>query len=97
MGAAAHRAPALTDLTVTHRLTAHPAMGGDGMPYVGEVEDGLWSIAFVGHGAMHGPPVAEAIVKAALGHPDETLDLSEWDPRRRPGARTVLWRRQAQD
>lgn len=97
MDAAAHRAPALTDLTVTHRLTAHPAMGGDGMPYVGEVEDGLWSIAFVGHGAMHGPPVAEAIVKAALGHPDATLDLSEWDPRRTPGARTVLWRRQAQD
>lgn len=97
MEAAAHRAPALTDLSVSKHLTAHPAMGGDGQPYVGEVDRGLWCIAFVGHGAMHGPPVAEAVVKAALGRPDPTLDISEWDPRRTPGPRTVLWRRNAQD
>lgn len=92
---AQHRAPALTDLRIVKRMTAHPTVGGDGHPYVGEVEDGLWVIAFVGHGAMHGPPVAEAVAKAMAGRPDPTLDLSPWNPRRTPGERTVLWRRRA--
>lgn len=93
--AATHRAPTLMDLPITHRLLAHPTVGGDGHPYVGAVEDGLWAIAFVGHGAMHGPPVAEAIAREVAGRPDRTLDLSPWDVRREPGERTVLWRRKA--
>jgi sarcosine oxidase subunit beta len=93
--AASDRAPDLTDLSITHQLTAHPTVGGDGHPYVGQVEDGLWAIAFVGHGAMHGPPVAESIAREVAGRPDPTLDLSPWDLRRTPGERTVLWRRKA--
>jgi len=95
VAAAQVRAPALLDLAVTHRLTAHPTLGGDGHPYVGPVEDGLWALAFTGHGAMHGPPVAEALARSIAGRPDPTLDLSEWDVRRTPGERTVLWRRHA--
>lgn len=93
--AATHRAPSLMDLPITHRLLAHPTVGGDGHPYVGVVDDGLWAIAFVGHGAMHGPPVAEAVAREVAGRPDRTLDLSPWDVRREPGERTVLWRRKA--
>lgn len=93
--AAATRAPQLQELAITHRLTAYPTIGGDGHPYVGQVDDGLWAVAFVGHGIMHGPPVAEAIARAAAGRPDPTLDLSPWDLRRVPGERTVLWRRNA--
>lgn len=93
--AAAKRAPALQELSIAHKMTAWPTIGGDGHPYVGAVEDGLWALAFVGHGIMHGPPLAEAVVKAALGTPDDTLDLSAWDLRRVPGERSVLWRRKA--
>lgn len=93
--AASTRAPSLIDLPITHRLTAHPTVGGDGHPYVGVVEEGLWAIAFVGHGAMHGPAVAEAVAREAVGRPDASLDLSEWDIGRTPGERSVLWRRRA--
>jgi sarcosine oxidase, subunit beta len=93
--AAAVRAPALGDLEITHQLTAHPTLGGDGHPYVGQAADGLWALAFTGHGAMHGPPVAEALAREMAGRPDKTLDLSPWDLHRTPGPRTVLWRRNA--
>jgi sarcosine oxidase subunit beta len=93
--AAAVRAPALADLEITHQLIAHPTLGGDGHPYVGQVDDGLWALAFTGHGAMHGPPVAQALARDMAGRPDTSLDLSPWDLRRQPGARTVLWRRNA--
>lgn len=91
--AAAVRAPGLADLRISHSLTAYPIMGGDGMPLVGEVEPGLWTIAFTGHGVMHGPPIAEALAMTMVGKPDETLDISSWDVRREPGEHTVLWRR----
>lgn len=93
--AASVRAPALTDLRIVHRLTATPTLGGDGHPYVGQVDDNLWALAFTGHGAMHGPPVAEALARQIAGRPDQTLDLSPWDTRRTPGERSVLWRRKA--
>jgi sarcosine oxidase, subunit beta len=93
--AAAVRAPALADLEITHQLTAHPTLGGDGHPYVGQAAQGLWALAFTGHGAMHGPPVAQALAREMAGRPDTTLDLSPWDLRRQPGPRSVLWRRNA--
>jgi glycine/D-amino acid oxidase-like deaminating enzyme len=92
--AAAKRAPELQNLAITHRVTAQQTIGGDGMPYVGEIEDGLWAVAFVGHGVMHGPPIAQALAQAALGQPDPSFDLSIWNPRRRLGEWTVLWRSQ---
>jgi len=91
--AAEHRAPALKDLRIVKPVTGHPTVGGDGMPYAGEVEPGLWAIAFVGHGAMHGPPLAEVIANKIAGRPDD-VDISPWDVRRTPGASTVWWRRQ---
>jgi glycine/D-amino acid oxidase-like deaminating enzyme len=91
--AAEHRAPALKDLRIVKPVTGHPTVGGDGMPYAGEVEPGLWAIAFVGHGAMHGPPLAEVIANKIAGRPDD-VDISAWDVRRTPGPSTVWWRRQ---
>jgi sarcosine oxidase subunit beta len=93
--AAAFRAPVLQSLGISHRITASPTVGGDGHPYIGQVEDGMWAIAFAGHGVMHGPPVAEAIAREMVGRPDPTLDLSPWDLRRTVGSPTVLWRRHA--
>lgn len=93
--ASTHRAPELQELAITKRMVAYPTVGGDGHPYVGQVEENLWAVAFVGHGIMHGPPVAEAVARMAAGRPDPSLDLSAWDLRRTPGERTVLWRRKA--
>jgi glycine/D-amino acid oxidase-like deaminating enzyme len=86
------RAPDLKDLRIVKHVTGAPTAGGDGMPYVGEVENGLWAICFVGHGAMHGPPLAEVLAKAVVGRPDP-VDISPWDLRRTPGPNTVWWRR----
>lgn len=93
--AAEVRAPSLNDLAVTNRYTAWPVLGGDGHPYIGQIDDGLWALAFTGHGAMHGPPVAEALAREIAGRPDMTLDLSPWDIRRKPGQQSVVWRRKA--
>lgn len=95
VAASTKRAPALHELAIVRQMTAHPTVGGDGHPYVGIVDDDLWALAFVGHGIMHGPPLAEALVRRALGDPDPDLDLSPWDLRRTPGPRSVLWRRNA--
>lgn len=95
--AAEVRAPSLNDLAVTNRYTAWPVLGGDGHPYVGTVEEGLWALTFTGHGAMHGPPIAEALAAEILGKPDDTLDLSEWDIRREPAEQSVLWRREGKE
>ena len=90
--AAEVRAPNLKELHIVKPVIGHPTVGGDGMPYAGEVEPGLWAIAFVGHGAMHGPPLAEVIAKKIAGQPDP-IDISPWDVRRTPGPSTVWWRR----
>jgi sarcosine oxidase subunit beta len=85
------RAPSLADLQIARNVVANVDMGGDGHPYVGLVEDGLWMVAgFGGHGAMHGPPVAELLAKTIAGRPDPTLDLAPLSPWRRPGA-TAEW------
>jgi sarcosine oxidase subunit beta len=81
------RAPSLADLRIARHVDANVDMGGDGHPYVGLVEDGLWMLAgFGGHGAMHGPPVAELLAKTIAGLPDPTIDLAPLSPWRKPGA-----------
>ena len=83
------RAPSLADVQVARHVVANVDMGGDGHPYVGLVEDGLWMVAgFGGHGAMHGPPVAELLAKVIAGRPDPMVDLGPLSPWRRPGAAT---------
>lgn len=83
------RAPSLADLQVARHVVANVDMGGDGHPYVGLVEDGLWMCAgFGGHGAMHGPPVAELLAKTIAGRPDLSVDLGPLSPWRKPGAET---------
>jgi sarcosine oxidase, subunit beta len=97
MAQAERRAPALTDVGIAMRLRWFPTVGGDDQPYIGQVDDNFWTLAFTGHGAMHGPPLAEAVAAMAMGKPDDSLDLSIWDPRRTPGKPNVLWRRNRQD
>jgi sarcosine oxidase subunit beta len=81
------RAPSLADLRIARHVVANVDMGGDGHPYVGAVEDGLWMVAgFGGHGAMHGPPVAELLAKTIAGRPDPTFDIAPLSPWRGPGA-----------
>jgi sarcosine oxidase subunit beta len=81
------RAPSLADLHIARRVVANVDMGGDGHPYVGSVEDGLWMAAgFGGHGVMHGPPVAELLAKTIAGRPDPTVDITPLTPWRKPGA-----------
>ena len=79
------RAPSLADVRVAKHVVANVDLGGDGHPYVGEVEKGLWMVAgFGGHGAMHAPPVARLLAKRMVGRPDPTLDISPLDPWRAP-------------
>ena len=81
------RAPSIVDVRIAKHVVANVDLGGDGHPYVGQVEDGLWMIAgFGGHGVMHAPPVAQALAKVIAGKPDPTLDISTLDPWRKPGA-----------
>jgi sarcosine oxidase, subunit beta len=78
------RAPQLADIRIARYTLANVDLGGDGHPYVGEVEDGLWMIAgFGGHGTMHGPVVARLLAKVMSGRPDPTLDIGSLNPRRR--------------
>ena len=75
------RAPSLADLRVARSVVANVDHGGDGHPYVGLVEDGLWMLAgFGGHGAMHAPPVASLLVQTMAGRPDPTLDITPLNP-----------------
>ena len=75
------RAPSLADLRIARNVVANVDLGGDGHPYVGLVEDGLWMIAgFGGHGVMHAPPVAKLLAQTIAGRPDSTLDISSLCP-----------------
>jgi sarcosine oxidase subunit beta len=81
------RAPSLAELHIARRVVANVDMGGDGHPYVGLVEEGLWMAAgFGGHGVMHGPPVAELLARTMVGRPDPTLDIAPLSPWRKTGA-----------
>jgi sarcosine oxidase subunit beta len=84
---ARRRAPVLADIGVARFTTGNVDLGGDGHPYVGEVEPGLWMAAgFGGHGTMHGPVVARLLAKMIAGRPDPSLDISELHPSRAPGS-----------
>jgi sarcosine oxidase subunit beta len=84
---AQQRAPALADIKVARFTTGNVDLGGDGHPYVGAVEPGLWMAAgFGGHGTMHGPVVARLLARTMAGHPDPSVDLSPLNPRRSPSA-----------
>jgi len=84
---ARRRAPQLSELKVVRYTTGNVDLGGDGQPYVGEVEPGLWMAAgFGGHGTMHGPVVGKLLAQLMAGRPDPTLDISDLNPRRAPGA-----------
>jgi len=75
------RAPSLADIKIARYTLANVDLGGDGHPYAGEVQDGLWMIAgFSGHGTMHGPVVARLLAEVMSGRPDPTLDISSLDP-----------------
>jgi sarcosine oxidase subunit beta len=75
------RAPSLADLRIARHVVANVDLGGDGHPYVGQVEEGMWMVAgFGGHGAMHAPPVAKLLSQTLIGRPDPTLDISPLDP-----------------
>jgi sarcosine oxidase subunit beta len=81
------RAPSLASVEIARHVVSNVDYGGDGHPYVGEVEPGLWLAAgFGGHGAMHGPPIAELLAKTMVGRPDPGLDISLLDPHRPEGA-----------
>lgn len=81
----------LESVEVARHVVANVDHGGDGHPCVGEVEPGLWmSAAFGGHGAMHGPPVAQLLARTMAGRPEPTIDLSVLDPRR-PAGTTAEW------
>jgi sarcosine oxidase subunit beta len=81
------RAPSLADLRIARHVVANVDLGGDGHPYVGLVEDGMWMLAgFGGHGAMHAPPVAKLLAQTIAGRPDSTLDISDLSPWRTSGA-----------
>jgi sarcosine oxidase, subunit beta len=84
---ARQRAPVLGDVRIARQVVANVDLGGDGHPYVGEVEPGLWMAAgFGGHGTMHGPVVARLLAGTIAGRPDPSVDLSPLDPRRSPAA-----------
>ena len=84
---ARHRAPALADVRIARFTTGNVDLGGDGHPYVGELEPGLWMAAgFGGHGTMHGPVAGRLLAKAMVGRPDPTIDITPLAPRRAPHA-----------
>jgi sarcosine oxidase subunit beta len=79
--AARERAPSLVGLPIVRTVKAVEETGGDGHPYVGQIEDGIWVIAgFGGHGVTHGPPAAQALAREISGRRDTSLDLSPFSP-----------------
>lgn len=82
--AAAVRAPVFTEVGIRTTISAAAdATGGDGHPYIGEVEPGLWTMTgFDGHGTMQGPAIAKFTANLIAGKDDPVLDASAFDPRR---------------
>ena len=93
---AAVRAPGFTEVGIRRTTSAaFDATGGDGHAYIGQIEPGLWVFAgFDGHGTMQGPALAKLLARTMAGDPDPTIDMSVFDPHRRPQA-TQEWLRAA--
>lgn len=94
--AATVRAPVFTEVGIRRTMSAAAdATGGDGHPFIGEVEPGLWVMSgFDGHGTMQGPAIAEMTANCLAGKPDPVIDVAVFDPWRVPG-RTDEWLRAA--
>lgn len=82
--AAAVRAPIFTEVSIRSTISAAAdATGGDGHPFIGEVEPGLWTMTgFDGHGTMQGPAIAKFTANLIAGIPDPVLDPAIFDPHR---------------
>lgn len=91
---ASDRAPELTEVGVrTSTVAVADATGGDGLPFIGEVEQGLWVLSgFDAHGTMQAPAVAELATRWLTGGEDPVLDRATFDPWRSPSA-TREWLR----
>lgn len=78
------RAPIFTEVQIRSTISASAdATGGDGHPFIGEVESGLWTIAgFDGHGTMMGPAASRLLARLMEGTPDPDLDEKIFDPHR---------------
>lgn len=94
--AAAIRAPAFTEVRIRSTISAAAdATGGDGHPFIGEVEAGLWTMTgFDGHGTMQGPAIAKFTANLMAGIPDLVLNPAIFEPRR-PQTETQEWLRAA--
>lgn len=94
--AAAVRAPIFTEVSIRTTISAAAdATGGDGHPFIGEVESGLWTMTgFDGHGTMQGPAIAKFTANLMAGIPDPVLDPVLFEPRRSL-AGTQEWMRAA--
>ncbi|MBO9523118.1 MAG: FAD-binding oxidoreductase [Nocardioidaceae bacterium] len=94
--AAAVRAPVFTEVGIRSTISAAAdATGGDGHPFIGEVEPGLWTMTgFDGHGTMQGPAIAKFTANLIAGIPDPVLDPVLFDPHR-PLGETQEWLRAA--
>ncbi|MFT4008609.1 MAG: FAD-binding oxidoreductase [Nocardioidaceae bacterium] len=92
--AAAVRAPIFTEVSIRSTISAAAdATGGDGHPWIGEYEPGLWTMTgFDGHGTMQGPAIAKFTANLIAGIPDSVLDPAVFDPHRVP-AGTEEWLR----
>lgn len=92
--AAAVRAPVFAEVGIRTTISAAAdATGGDGHPYIGEVEPGLWSMTgFDGHGTMQGPAYAEFTANLLCGKEDPVLRAEDFDPRRE-ATETLEWLR----
>jgi len=82
------RAPVFTQLTVRRTISAAAdTVDGDGNPYIGELERGLWTMTGLdGHGTMMGPAIGQMTADLILGIPDPVIDTSIFAPRRSPAA-----------
>lgn len=82
--AAAVRAPVFIDASIRSSISAAAdATGGDGHPFIGEVEPGLWTMTgFDGHGTMQGPAIAKFTANLIAGIADPVLDAGVFDPHR---------------
>ncbi|WP_148046139.1 NAD(P)/FAD-dependent oxidoreductase [Nocardioides marmoriginsengisoli] len=94
--AAAVRAPVFTEVGIRSTISAAAdATGGDGHPFIGEFEPGLWTMTgFDGHGTMQGPAIAKFTANLIAGIADPFLDPAVFDPRREATA-TQEWLRAA--